>query len=64
MFYFIIFTYERKEFCNGVLVVQVICMTRTIPYKVTCLTVEGEEIGSIWFIEVVITISVYDIDTF
>ena len=52
---------KGKNFANGLLIVQVICMARTIPYKVTSLTVEGEEVGSIWFVEVVIAVSVYNI---
>ncbi|CGF51262.1 Uncharacterised protein [Streptococcus pneumoniae] len=64
LFYFIIFTFEKKEFCNDCLVVQVIRMTSAISDKISCLTVKGKEIGSIWLIEVVITIAVNDIDTF
>ena len=39
-------------------------MARTISNKVSCLTVKGKEIGSIWLVEVVITIAVNDINTF
>ena len=39
-------------------------MSRTFPTKYPVLTVKGKEIGSIWLVEVVITIAINDIDTF
>ena len=38
-------------------------MTFPVPYKITSLGIDTKEIGSIWFKEVVIAITVNDIDT-
>ena len=38
-------------------------MTFSVPYEITSLGIDTKEIGSIWFVEVVITIAINDINT-
>ena len=38
-------------------------MTFAVPYEITSLGIDTKEIGSIWFEEVVIAITVNDINT-
>ena len=55
--------WDEKGMSDQALIIQSIWMTFSVSYEITSLGIDTKEIGSIWFEEVVIAITVNDIDT-
>ena len=58
--------FEITDFCPTfiffALEVHCICASRSISYEVSSLTVDREEVGTIWLKEVIVTATIDDID--